>query len=244
MTWAPRETQISFFRRLSRDQALMTLLDAPLVNEVQRIQLSGTPASGTIVLLIDGEPTAAITGSANMSAAIQAAVQALDGFENTTVALTGANQYSVTFVDIFYDFPMIGEGANSLLTGGLVAVTPLFTELVKGGSLIRKIFDFVPDDSPYPYVRLELKPWNDRGNHTKEGWQGELQVSVFNRGNRGDKDTQAIQNRIDELLHSQHICVEGWNNLNLRRTFVNIIVLEDNVTLFGIQRFNLLIGEN
>lgn len=105
-----------------------------------------------------------------------------------------------------------------------------------------KIFDFVPDNNPYPYVTIALKPFVERGNHTKEGWSCEFQVNVYHQA-RGDKDIQAIQARINALLNDAALCVDGWTTLGCRRTFVDIITLEDNVTRMGIQKFNLLLGE-
>jgi hypothetical protein len=107
-----------------------------------------------------------------------------------------------------------------------------------------KVFDHVPDNTPYPYVVLQVLPWTDRGNHTYEGWACEFQLTVWYRATgRGNLGVQTIQKRIDELLHRVDLCIEGWNSVGLRRTFVDIITDDDNVTKQGIQRFNLLIGE-
>lgn len=111
-----------------------------------------------------------------------------------------------------------------------------------------KVLDFVPDNKSYPYVTLELKPWNDRGNHTFEGLQAEIQINVWyqpgtsSNTSRGDKPVQDIQNRIDQLLHKQPLCIMGWNTLQLRRTFIDIITEPDNITKHGVQRFQLFLG--
>jgi len=110
-----------------------------------------------------------------------------------------------------------------------------------------KVYDFVPDNKSFPYVTLQILPWKDRGNHTDEGLECELQINVFHQPTttnpvRGNKTVQAIQARIDELLHKQSFCIDGWNILGLRRTFVDILTDPDNVTKHGIQRFKLLVG--
>lgn len=107
-----------------------------------------------------------------------------------------------------------------------------------------KIFDHVPDNAAYPFVKLRIKPWTDRGNHTLEGLSCELQIDVWYQApNRGDLKVQLIQKRIDELLHSVNIEIDGWNVISLRRAFIDVLTEPDNVTLHGVQKFNLMIGE-
>lgn len=107
-----------------------------------------------------------------------------------------------------------------------------------------RVLDHVPDNHSFPYVSIYIKPWNDRGNGSFEGFECELQINVWYRSpGRGDKQCQLIQKRIDELLHDQEFCIEGWNIVSIRRTLIDIITDEDNVTKHGIQRFKLLLGE-
>lgn len=107
-----------------------------------------------------------------------------------------------------------------------------------------KVFDYVPQNVSYPYVTMQIRPMSDRGNHTLEGVSFEYQINVWYRGaGLGDLKVQEIQARIDELLHKQDICIEGWNVINHRRSSVNIIDDPDSVTKHGIQIFNLMLGE-
>lgn len=110
-----------------------------------------------------------------------------------------------------------------------------------------KVFDFIPDDEDMPFISLQILPWSDRSSHTHDGFECEFQINVWyspegsNTG-LGNKVVQGIQQRIDELLHNTNLCVDGWNSLLLRRTYVDIETQEDNVTKHGIQRFKLLLG--
>lgn len=127
----------------------------------------------------------------------------------------------------------------------------VFTILSEDTTLISllgadQVFDSsaVPQTKNYPYVTINLQPMTDRGNHTNEGVAFDFQVNVWYRApGRGKLQVQTIQKRIDELLHSQDICVEGWNIIVLRRTIVDILTEPDGVTLHGIQRFKLFLGE-
>lgn len=114
----------------------------------------------------------------------------------------------------------------------------------------QKIFDHVPDSTEFPFVVIEAKPWEDRGNHTSEGLAAEVFIHTWyqpGKGSftgRGDKQTQLIQKRIDELLHKYALSISGWTTLILRRSVMNILTEPDNVTKHGIQQFKLFLGGN
>lgn len=113
----------------------------------------------------------------------------------------------------------------------------------------QKVFDFVPDNTAFPFLVMEPKPWEDRGNYTTEGLSAELWIHTWYQPGqsgsftgRGDKQVQLIQSRIDQLLHKQPLSISGWNTLILRRSLVDIVVDPDNVTRHGIQKFKLFLG--
>lgn len=113
--------------------------------------------------------------------------------------------------------------------------------------LVSGVFDGqggVPEKQLFPYVTIGEFPMLDRSNHTTRGYQTQLSIHVWYQENgRGRKVVQLIQKEIDRILHDQNICVDGWNIISLRAIFTDAIIDIDNVTLHGIQRFNLLIGE-
>lgn len=107
-----------------------------------------------------------------------------------------------------------------------------------------KIFDHVPDNTDYPYLTLHIFPLVPRDNYTKDGVEIEFQITAWVRGpGRGSKDLQAIQKRVDELLHKASLSISGWAMVNCRRSLVEEQTLDDNVTKQGIQRFKLQLGE-
>jgi hypothetical protein len=110
-----------------------------------------------------------------------------------------------------------------------------------------KVFDFVPDKKAFPYVTLYILPFVERDNYTHEGFNCEFQINVFyqpgpGQTGAGNKKVQEIQKRIDEILNKKSICIDGWNTLECRRSFIDISTDEDNVTKQGIQRFRLMLG--
>ncbi len=239
MTWAPTEAQKAVFETLANDATLISLLGA--VVEVQTLTLSGTPASGSFKLNWNSLQTSAINGSGLSAATIQAALRLLTGLESVTVANTASNTYAVTMTGVPGNVPAMTVSDNSLETVAPASISITIAESTRG---VQKVFDFVPDNTPYPYIVLQVLPWTDRGSHTYEGLECEFQITTWYRApGRGNLQVQNIQKRIDELLHKAEPCIEGWNIVSLRRTFVDILTDDDNVTKQGIQRFNLLTGE-
>lgn len=240
MTWAPTKAQASIFQLLANDSSLQTLLGATV--EVQRLTLSGTPASGSFKLNYAGQATSAINGSGLSAAVIQAALRLLTGLSEITVASGGSNIYDVTMTGAPGNQPALTVSENTLMTSAPASISIGVTETTTG---VQKVFDFVPDNTPYPYLVMQILPWTDRGSHTYEGFACEFQITTWYRkdNSRGNLPVQNIQKRIDELLHKTDPCIEGWNIISIRRTFVDILTDDDNVTKQGIQRFNLLTGE-
>lgn len=113
--------------------------------------------------------------------------------------------------------------------------------------LIKGVFDgaAVPQDQEFPFVTINPGQLTDRSNHTHRGFETEIQVDVWDQSeNWGRKRVQLIQKEIDRLLHDVTICFEGWNIITLRQISVEAFVDADNVTMHGVQRFRLMIGES
>lgn len=113
-------------------------------------------------------------------------------------------------------------------------------------ALISGVFDSgaVPQNQLFPYVTIGESPMTDRSNHTTRGFASQFTIHVwYQELGRGRKSVQLIQKEIDRLIHAQNICIDGWNIISCRAIFQDVIIDIDNVTLHGIQRFNLLIGE-
>jgi Protein of unknown function (DUF3168) len=122
--------------------------------------------------------------------------------------------------------------------------TDVALQTLLGGTVSNnKIYDSVPDESPYPYVKLSIKPTLDRGNHDWDGVSIEYVIDVWYRApGQGDLKVQQIQSRIDELLHNTDICIDGWEIIVHRRSSVNILDEPDGRTKHGVQSFKLFLG--
>lgn len=112
--------------------------------------------------------------------------------------------------------------------------------------LITGVFDSgaVPQGQEFPYVTINPGQLLDRSSHTHRGFETDIQIDVWDQSeNYGRKRVQLIQKEIDRLLHDATICFEGWNIITLRQVNVESFVDADNVTIHGVQRFKLMIGE-
>lgn len=88
-------------------------------NEVQSVEITGTPTGGSFTLSFGSEETAAIAFDAD-AAAVQAALVALNNIGSGQVTVTGTNpDFTVTFGGTLASakLPLL-TGDNALLTGG------------------------------------------------------------------------------------------------------------------------------
>lgn len=116
--------------------------------------------------------------------------------------------------------------------------------LLNGTVSDKKIYDNVPENKVYPYVTIGDGIFEDRSNQSWRGWQSSPQINVWYRGpGRGKKAVQDIQARIDFLLNNIDVCVDGWNIIVFKCQTVDVVIEQDNVTLHGVQIFNLMLGE-
>lgn len=233
-TWAPTETQKAVFNKLAGDPSLAALLGGSI--EVQRITFSSTPSSGGFKLTYGGEDTTEIL-AANVNAAnLQTALRTINTLSNVTVELSSANVYDVTFE---------GVGGNILpltKTDDTLDVSPTISTVTQGD---QKVYDHVPQDTEEPYVVIQMLPMDDRSGYTYRGWESEVQVTTWYKSpRRGQLGVQNIQKQIDSLLHKASLCILGWNIITLYASFIGIETSDDNVTLQGVQRYKLQLGES
>lgn len=120
----------------------------------------------------------------------------------------------------------------------VLSTDPVLSALVSG------VFDTVPQNQAFPFITIGETVFTDRSAHFLRGFEAELTIHVWDQSeNWGRKRVQNIQKEIDRLLHTIDICIDGWNIISLRQNTVEVIVDPDNVTMHGIQKFNLMIGE-
>ena len=103
-------------------------------------------------------------------------------------------------------------------------------------SLVTDVFDFVPESTAFPYVKVGEETSIDNGTKTLQGNEHTLVIHTFSRY-RGSKETKEIMSRIYALLHESDLTISGASLVNLRFEFSDVIKENDGLTTHGIQRF-------
>ena len=119
----------------------------------------------------------------------------------------------------------------------LLASNPLTTKL--GGN---NIYDFVPENTAFPYVKIGDQTMVDDGTKTKKGTDFTLMIHTFSRY-RGSKEIKEIMSLVYDVLHESSLSVSGAMN-NMRFEFSDIIKENDGLTTHGMQRFRVFVLTN
>ena len=119
----------------------------------------------------------------------------------------------------------------------LLASNPLTTKL--GGN---NIYDFVPENTAFPYVKIGDQTMVDDGTKTKKGTDFTLIIHTFSRY-RGSKEIKEIMSLVYDVLHESSLSVSGAMN-NMRFEFADIIKENDGLTTHGMQRFRVFVLTN
>ena len=110
-------------------------------------------------------------------------------------------------------------------------------------SLVTDVFDFVPENTAFPYVKVGEETAVDNCTKTLQGNDHTLVIHTFSRY-RGSKETKEIMSRIYALLHESSLTITGASLVNLRFEFSDIIKENDGLTTHGLQRFRAMVFDS
>ena len=110
-------------------------------------------------------------------------------------------------------------------------------------SLVTDVYDFVPENTAFPYVKVGEETSIDNGTKTLQGNEHTLVIHTFSRY-RGSKEVKEIMSRIYALLHESSLSVSGASLVNLRFEFSDVIKENDGFTSHGIQRFRAVVYDS
>lgn len=110
-------------------------------------------------------------------------------------------------------------------------------------SLVTDVYDFVPESTAFPYVKIGEETSIDNGTKTLQGNEHTLVIHTFSRY-RGSKEVKEIMSRIFALLHESSLSVSGASLVNLRFEFSDVIKENDGFTSHGIQRFRAVVYDS
>jgi hypothetical protein len=102
------------------------------------------------------------------------------------------------------------------------------------------VFDEVTEGTTYPFVAIGEDTATDFGTKTEDGGQFTINIHVWSQYT-GSKETKNIMDRIHDLLHDSNLSVTGFNLVNLRFEFSDILRDPDGITRHGVMRFRAII---
>lgn len=122
----------------------------------------------------------------------------------------------------------------------------LFSILVNDtelGTLIKGVFDNVPDGQKKPYVTIGDIDLQDFGARGLNGFEGVVVLHTWSE-TPGREEALKIVSRLYTLLHERDLAVTGHPTLSFRCVMSQVLKESDNRTHHGVQRFRILIGGN
>ena len=102
------------------------------------------------------------------------------------------------------------------------------------------VFDEVVENASYPFVSLGEETAVDYSTKDLDGGEFTINIHVWSQY-KGSKQTKEIMDRIHDLLHDSSLSVSGFNLINLRFEFSDILRDPDGVTRHGVMRFRAII---
>ena len=102
------------------------------------------------------------------------------------------------------------------------------------------VFDEVVENASYPFVALGEETAIDYSTKDLDGGEFTINIHVWSQY-KGSKQTKEIMDRIHDLLHDSSLSVSGFNLINLRFEFSDILRDPDGVTRHGVMRFRAII---
>jgi hypothetical protein len=107
-------------------------------------------------------------------------------------------------------------------------------------NLVTDVYDFVPESTAFPYVKIGEQTMVDDGTKDKKGSDFTLEVHTFSRY-RGSVEIKNIMSVVYDILHESSLSVSGASLVNMRFEFSDIIKENDGLTTHGVQRFRAFV---
>ena len=110
-------------------------------------------------------------------------------------------------------------------------------------NLVTDVYDFVPESTAFPYVKIGEQTMVDDGTKDKKGSDFTIEVHTFSRY-RGSVEIKNIMSVVYDILHESSLSVSGASLVNMRFEFSDIIKENDGLTTHGVQRFRVFVLTN
>lgn len=106
------------------------------------------------------------------------------------------------------------------------------------------VLDEVTQDQSYPFITLGEETTIDYGTKSQNGGETTVNIHIWSQY-KGSKECKQIMDKVHDLLHDSNLSVTGFNLVNCRFEYSDIVRDPDGVTRHGIMRFRaIILGTN
>tara|TARA_Y100001970_G_C14226585_1_gene856057 strand:- start:1243 stop:1650 length:408 start_codon:yes stop_codon:yes gene_type:complete len=102
------------------------------------------------------------------------------------------------------------------------------------------VYDEVQEGNSYPFVTIGEETAIDYSTKDVDGGELTVNIHVWSQY-KGSKETKTIMDRIHDLLHDYNLSVTGYNLVNSRFEYSDIMRDPDGITRHGVMRFRAII---
>ena len=102
------------------------------------------------------------------------------------------------------------------------------------------VYDEVIEGNTYPFITLGEETTIDYSTKTATGSETTINIHIWSQY-KGSKQTKEIMDQVHDLLHDSNLSVTGFNLINLRFEFSDIMRDPDGITRHGVMRFRAII---
>ena len=128
--------------------------------------------------------------------------------------------------------------------GQFAIQTAIFSRLKNDSNLTTTlgagVHDEVQEGDTYPFVTLGRDSSIDFSTKDVDGSEYTINLDIWSQY-KGSKETKQIMDRIHDLLHDSSLSVTGFNLVNFRFEFGDVLVDPDGITRHGVMRFRAII---
>ncbi len=106
------------------------------------------------------------------------------------------------------------------------------------------ILDDVPSNCVYPFIQLGEETTVDYSTKLLDGGETTINIHIWSQY-KGSKECKQIMDKVHDLLHDSSLSITGFNLINLRFEYSDIMRDPDGVTRHGVMRFrSIILGTN
>lgn len=99
----------------------------------------------------------------------------------------------------------------------------VFATLSADGMLAGKVYDYVPDGTAYPYIRVGEAADAEDNTLDSRGWSTLITIHVWSQAH-GFAEGLSLAKRVTELLDLRPLAVDGYQHIATRYTSAQTLV--------------------